>query len=90
MSTPYVFPLISATLRLCPRCESGSPRYSLLTAAQSVEAYGCTAEELATLPCRTISGVRAPAVEKRLHALGQATLYLRHGRRGGVLALEAL
>jgi hypothetical protein len=75
--TPYVFPLLSPTFRLCERCEPGSPRYTLLTAAQACEAHGLSWEELATLPCREVRGLRSPAVEKRLRVLGQATLYLR-------------
>ena len=75
--TPYVFPLISPTFRLCARCEPGSPRYTLLTAAQAADGFGLSAEQLAALPCRQVQGLRSRAVEKRLRVLGQATLYLR-------------
>jgi hypothetical protein len=75
--TPYVFPLISPTLRLCARCEPGSPRYALLTRAQALDGTGLCADDLATLPSREVQGVRARAVEKRLRVLGQATLYLK-------------
>ena len=73
----YVFPLLSDSYRLCERCEAAGPRYALLTAAQAVEGFGLSAEQLRALPCREVRGLRSRAVEKRLRVLGQATLYLR-------------
>ncbi len=74
VATPYVFPLLGC--RLCERCEA-NPRYALLTAAQALEAFSVTPEQLATLPCKQLRGLLSPAEEKRLRASGQASLYLR-------------